>query len=402
MIDIYAASVIAFFVALGIAIWRDRKNIEFKYVLLIRRSKRGKKFIEKVAKSYRKFWKIFATMGVLICFYMMFTGFSSMVLTLQLMIKKIITIPAAHFLLPILTPQPVTGPAYIGIPFWFWIIVVAVVMFPHELSHGIIMRTEKIRIKSVGLLLLLIFPGAFVDPDEKEFKKSKLISKLRVVSAGSLANFVVSFLLLVITQFFVWSLFVEPGILITDVNSTSPAGAIGLEGGMVLQEINDKKMDINYFSFYTVYGGLLFYGANATIEDVKAVSTGLLIRSELRRYNPGESITLQADGRSYELTLGQNPTNSSLPYIGISTTLSTKADATAFTILFPLLTLCILLSYGIGLFNILPIYPLDGGLIVQSLAERIMPKYSQKIVMGMTSITLILMALSFIGPLLIV
>jgi membrane-associated protease RseP (regulator of RpoE activity) len=32
-------------------------------------------------------------------------------------------------------------------------------------------RVEKIRVKSAGLLLVLVLPGAFVEPDEKQLKK---------------------------------------------------------------------------------------------------------------------------------------------------------------------------------------------------------------------------------------
>jgi len=400
--DVYLASVLVFFAVLAIVIWRDRKNIEVKYVLLMRRTKKGKKIIDRIVNISPTFWKIVGTIGVIACIYIMITSLFSIVTILDLMFKKIITVPTIQFLLPTPSAQLVKGPAFIGIPFWFWIIIVATVMFPHELMHGIMMRAEKIRIKSVGLLLLLIFPGAFVDPYEKEFKKTKLISKLRIVAGGSFANFLTAFFLLCLTALAIWPAFVGHGLVITSVNSTAPAGNIGLKNGMVLQKINDKNIDVSYFDFFGTYGGLMFFSSNMTVEDVKAVSSSLLLRSELKNYKPGENVSLTVDGSKYDITLGVNPVDSTLPYIGLNTSLNTKGYSySAFTILFPLLSLCILLNYGIGMFNILPIIPLDGGLLVEAIAEKAFPKYSKRIVEIITLITLMLIFLSFAGPFII-
>ena len=400
--DMYLASVLIFFAILAVVIWRDRKNIEVKYVLLMRRTKKGKKMIDRIVNISPKIWKIIGTIGVLVCIYVMITSLFSIVITLQLMFEKVITVPTIQFLLPTPSSQLVKGPAFIGIPFWFWIIIVATVMFPHELMHGIMMRVEKIRIKSVGLLLLLIFPGAFVDPYEKEFKKTKLMSKLRIVAGGSFANFITSFFLLYLTALAIWPAFVGPGLAITHVNSTAPAGSIGLEDGMVLQKINGKPTDVSYFDFFGTYGGLMFFSSNMTVDGIKAVSSSLLLRSQLQSYKPGENVSLTVDGKDHLITLGANPSDSALPYIGVNTTLNTKGYSySAFTILFPLLSLCILLNYGIGMFNILPILPLDGGLLVEALAEKAFPKYSKRIVEIITLATLILIFLSFVGPFII-
>jgi len=400
--DIYLISVLAFFAILAVIIWRDRKNIEVKYVLLLRRTKKGGKFIDGIVKISPRFWKVLGTIGVLVCIYVMVTSLYSIALTLDLMFKKIITVPTIQFLLPTPSSQIVKGTAFIGIPFWFWIIVVATVMFPHELMHGIMMRTEKIRIKSVGLLMLLIFPGAFVDPYEKEFKKTKFMSKLRIVAGGSFANFLTAFFLLYLTVLVIWPTFVGPGVVITSVNSTAPAGKIGLKEGMVIQKIGNKTMDATYFDFFGTYGGLMFFSSNTTVEDIKAVSSSMLLRSELKTHKPGDNVTLVVDGSKYDITLGTNPAEPELPYIGVNTILNAKDHSqSAFTVLFPLLSLCVLLTYGIGMFNILPIYPLDGGLIVEAITEKISPRYSRRIVELITFITLMLIFFSFAGPFII-
>jgi len=170
----------------------------------------------------------------------------------------------------------------------------------------------------------------------------------------------------------------------------------------VLQKINNKNMDVSYFDFFNTYGGLMFYSTNMTVEDIKIISSGIFLRSELKNYKPGENVSLLVDGKTYKLTLDKNPTDATFPYIGINTTLNANYYSySAFTILFPLLSLCILLNYGIGMFNILPIYPLDGGLMVEAITEKAFPKYSRRIVELITMITLMLIFFSFAGPFII-
>jgi len=80
----------------------------------------------------------------------------------------------------------------VTIPLWYGLIGLIVVMVVHELSHGVVARAEKLRLKSVGLVLFAVIPGAFVEPDEDELKKAPLLSRLRVYAAGSMANIVVA------------------------------------------------------------------------------------------------------------------------------------------------------------------------------------------------------------------
>lgn len=399
MVDVYTLSVIVFFIILAVAIWKDRKNIEFKYVLIMKKSKRGKNFVDKIAKMSPNFWKIFATVGLIISLAIMINSFYGIILTLQSILSGLLNIPAVQLILPIPSAQPITGPAFIGIPFWFWIIIVAIIVFPHELMHGIILRAEKIAIKSVGLLLLLVLPGAFVEPNEKEFKKARLMAKLRVAAAGSFSNFIVSFVLLYLTAYFIWPPFVDDGVVITSVNETAPAGKAGIKPGMILEEINGKEIDANFFKFNEVYSNSLLFRRNTTIDDIKARYAQSIFLDEFSKYKPGDVVTIKVGEKEQNLTLDKHYANQSFPYLGISMTMNSKPGTeTEFSILFPLLTLSILLSFAIGLFNILPIFPLDGGLLVQSLTDRFIPRYSKHLVIFITVITLSIIGLSFIGP----
>ena len=73
------------------------------------------------------------------------------------------------------------------------------VLVVHEFGHGIISRVEGVRIKSIGVLLLAVLPGAFVEPDEEDIEKSKRISKLRIFAAGSIFNLSLAAVALLLT-----------------------------------------------------------------------------------------------------------------------------------------------------------------------------------------------------------
>ena len=203
MLDIYTLSIIAFFAVVAILIYKDRKNIEFKYILFIRRTKRFRDAIDRVARVSPGFWKAFSSIGVIICFIVMAYGIIQLLGITTEIITRSITEPALQLILPSLTSAGASGPGFILIPFWFWIVVIAIILVPHELSHGIVARAEKIRLKSVGLLLLAVLPGAFVEPDEKQLGKAKPVTQLRVFAAGSFANFIVAMLTVLLIAFLV-------------------------------------------------------------------------------------------------------------------------------------------------------------------------------------------------------
>ncbi len=358
--DLYFFSVLLFFFVLGILIYKDRKNIEFKYILFLRRTKKFKKGIDKIAKKSPLFWKVIGTIAIVVCFYYMIQG------VYILLIYQ----PSLQFVLPTPTPKGSMGPGYILIPFWFWIVVVASILVPHELFHGIIARAEKIRLKSVGLLLLAIFPGAFVEPDEKQIKKAGLLTKLRIFSAGSFANFVVSFAIFYLTSYLIWPLCTTQGILLLNVTSSSPAEIAGLKGGMVITEVNGKPI-IPTYTEYLSGRGYLF--------------------DELGNVKPNQTIILKADGKLYDVKLAYNKTTNST-YMGIVYQPLLKVDSEFFLgVLIPLLTMISIFSFAVGVVNILPIYPLDGGLLIQAITEKYVKKWSEAIVKTITFFIVFLM-----------
>jgi membrane-associated protease RseP (regulator of RpoE activity) len=367
MIDPYSLSVILFFVILGILIYRDRKNIEIKYILVIKRTKRFRDIIDKIARKSLLFWKIVGTVAIVICLFYMIQGIY-ILFTIQ---------PAVQFVLPTPSATGSSGPGYILIPFWFWIITIFTILVPHELFHGIMARAEKIKLKSVGLLLLAIFPGAFVEPDEKELKKAKILTKLRIFSMGSFANFLVSFLIFYLTLYLIWPSSISPGIKLLNVTQGTPADLAGLKAGMILTEVNGRKITPTYAEY---------------------LNGSTYLFDEIGNAKPNETVVIRSDGNSYNVKLGFNEKTNST-YMGITYTPLFKIDPEFFLgVLIPLLTMISLFSLAVGIVNILPIYPLDGGLIVQAITDRFAKKKSKQIVRAITYLVLIILVYSFFKP----
>lgn len=392
MIDLYTLSVVVFFAFLGILIYRDRKNIDFKYILFMRRTKRFTNIIDRIARISPSFWKIVGSIAVVICSVAMVYGTYVMIQTAYLVYTGVITQPGLQIALPIPSSQMAVGPGYIGIPFWFWIITVAIILIPHEAFHGVIARAQKIKLKNVGLLLLAIFPGAFVEPDEKQVKKSKLITKLRIFAAGTFINMIIGLLVILLAQYLLWAPNIN-GIIITNVNQTSPAGYLGIKPGTIIESINGTKLTMGFSN----YAFLVLMIPNSNAENITSVMSSLIVFQTLSNYKIGDVVNLKTNNGNYNLTLGTHPEIKNFPYIGIGSQVNAK-DPSMFLVTFPLLGMIASLSIFVGIFNILPIYPLDGGLMVEAVADKYAKKKSKKIVRAITYIMLIILIYGLIGP----
>jgi membrane-associated protease RseP (regulator of RpoE activity) len=404
MFDVYFWSVAAFFAVLVALIYRDRKNLEFhKFrnvpVMVMKKTTRGKKLLDRVALSsptVTKIWNVLATISILVAFAAMVYGMYMITLSAYYVLIGEIDVPAVQFVLPIPQSQPITGMGFIGVPFWFWILIIPFVLFPHEFAHGVIARANGIRIKTVGLIQLLIWPGGFVEPDERQIKRSSLMKQLRIFCIGSIANITISVVIISLAHYLLWPAFIPEGILLTDVVEGSGAEAAGLKPGMVIQEIAGSEINVDYGDFSLIYNVLLFRG-NITTDNFKGLSTSVEIRRALIDTEPGQTIAIRADNSVRQLTLSGRPENASLPFIGIEATIVTKND-TMIEFTFPLIWWLTNIALLVALFNILPIYPLDGGLMVEAIAKRLNKKYAKKITMGITLLVTAVLVFSFIWP----
>ncbi|MBU3904824.1 MAG: site-2 protease family protein [Nanoarchaeota archaeon] len=425
MLDLYFVSVIAFFIILGLVIFADRKKIEIKsYVIFMRRTKRFRILIDEIAQFWPGFWKTIGTFGIIVCFLYMLLGTGFLINSSYNIAAGLVDKPTISLVLPTPFSQASIGPGYMSFPFWSWFLIILMILIPHELSHGILSRTEKIKLKSVGLLLLvlspialfitglygliagaltleslmvalfLILPGAFVEPDEKQLKKAKTITRLRVFAGGSAANIFVGLTVFMITAFILWPAMISPGVDIFYVNQSSPASNAGLTNGTIITHINNIPVSVSYCEYNN--GGI-----NAFLPYMCKSGSGYFVE-EIGQAKIGDNIQMRSDEKTYDILVKAVEVDGiEYPFVGILYKPIIKNGDPGF--LFSLISFMSLLwifSFAVAIFNILPIYPLDGGLMVETIIERFNKKSAKKIARAISLIVLLILLYNFFGPLL--
>lgn len=326
----------------------DKIGVEMSFPVIMWRTKRLRGFIDKIASLFSRFWKYFMNIGILVSVICMVI----MAVTLIYSLTMIMDTPSVSLILP---GVEVPG-SPIFIPFFYGFIALATVIVVHEFSHGILARVEKINIKSIGLLLFAILPGAFVEPDEEDMAKLSPLSKLRIYVAGSIGNLslaaIAMILMLISTSFIIPLCFHEDGVEITRIVSDSPADGY-LKSGMIIKSINNHS-----FNNSNSYMGIV---------------------SNLK---PNTPINIGTDQGNFTIISSKNPTNTSRGYMGIQAQnhylLNNKFNNQVYSSLFwiilqlPQLFIWIaFLNLAVGTFNLLPMKPLDGGYIFEILMSYI-------------------------------
>ena len=378
-------SVLVFFGVMAILVYLDRKNIEFKYGLVIRRTKKGKKMIYKFGKKHRKKLQILGNIGVIVCIVASIIGiFYLFRSSYSILFKPEEAQQEVKLVLPSVGKMELPGFVW-GVPFWYWIIAVFVVLFVHEPMHALLVRAEKIRIKSFGLLLLVALPGAFVDPDDKQIKKVSTIKKLRIFAAGSFGNLIAAgiiMLLILGSNFLIDSIMSGEGIIFENTIEDTGAQEAGLEG--VIIGINNKEIK-NILDF------------TESIEDVK----------------PEDVIDVKTTEGNFRVKTIPHPDDPERPFIGISkpqTLFVYKSllegygivsERILYTIswILGLFGWVFTLNVGIGVFNLFPIKPLDGGLMLEEIVKYFYKgKNVNYIVNGISFVIFGLVLINLFGP----
>ena len=356
-----------------VGIFREKLSnhgVELSFPVIMWKTQRLRGLISRINNLSPKFWRWFMNIGIIVAFGAMIFITWTLVSTLP----SVLETPSVSIIIP---GVEMPGSA-IYVPFVYGIIALMTVLVVHEFSHGVQAVGEKISIKSIGLLLFAIIPGAFVEPDEDELKAAKRISKLRVYAAGSVANIslaVIAILLVSLVSVGIPHYFAEDGIEIGRVVGDSPSDGI-LKEGMVLQSIDNQKI-------------------NDSRSYVDVVSS----------FKPGDNITVQTDQGSYSITLGKNPNNDSVGFFGIQANKHFKMVDDSLGplpwILFELLELfqwVFMLNLGIGLFNLLPMKPLDGGYMLEILLSyKLSENHYKPIVNALSAVMAMIIVFSIVA-----
>ncbi|TFF85488.1 MAG: hypothetical protein EU551_03925 [Promethearchaeota archaeon] len=163
----------------------QKKGIEVGPITLIAKTQKLNSFINRIARKFPRFWKVFFYIGII--FGYIGLGFVMYYLTVNL-IQLIINPQVTNVVAPL-----IPGVTVYGQPLLYVLIAIGVIAVSHEFAHGIAARLDKVKLKSVGIMVLAVFFAAFVEIDEHSITKRKKLGRLSVFAAGSFANFVVGF-----------------------------------------------------------------------------------------------------------------------------------------------------------------------------------------------------------------
>jgi membrane-associated protease RseP (regulator of RpoE activity) len=270
------------------------------------------------------------------------------------------TLPGAKLILPGITIPLVEG-----------LIALFTVLIVHESAHGFVMRAQGLRTKSTGLLLWVVIPGAFVEQDEKQLGRASLMKRLRVYGAGSFANLVFAILCLGIILALISP---KPGVYVYGIDVGGPAEN-KLWLGAQLIEIDNVPIN-SYEDYSNVVEGIV-PGENITIltNENKLITItaaenyrdniGILPIAATSRWEFANPLIVAAvaaeDLVGYRPTIHPYVYNSVIPWEGIT-----------------ILKWIFMLNFGIGLVNLLPAVPLDGGYMLRGLIEKRVKKETAK------------------------
>jgi len=241
----------------------------------------------------------------------------------------------------------------------YFLLSIPIVLVVHEGAHGIVASLEKIRIKTGGFAIFIALFAGFVEPDEKEFDNAKKISRLRVIGAGATANVIFAFALgaiLLTNPLFAMILpdpllewfYDEPdGVLILSIIEGSGAEKAGLQKDDVITGIEGVPI-ITPLDFQKV--------------DLK----------------PGETVTVTVnrDGQQLEfpVEIMPSPDDPDKGLVGIMRDNAFNKPVYNFIEWDPQVSMFLLwlwmISFFIGIINMLPLPILDGGKFIYTIIEK--------------------------------
>ncbi len=216
-----------------------KHSISFYGPALMWRTEKGIQFLKNRAKHIR-FWKIYGNIGIIFCFITMVLMTLLMIITAWLVFgftpAQRNALPGPELALVIPGINPILPLEFLG----YVLLGLIVAIIVHEFSHGILALADKIKVKSLGILYLIVPIGAFCEPDDEEVKKARILSRMRIYAAGPTANFVVVLLSILLFSGVCMSA-VQPiseGAIIFTVDTHSPASQIGLRTGVIITSLN--------------------------------------------------------------------------------------------------------------------------------------------------------------------
>ena len=241
----------------------------------------------------------------------------------------------------------------------YFLLSIPIVLVMHEGAHGIVAALEKIKIKTGGFAIFIALFAGFVEPDEKQFDNAKKISRLRVIGAGATSNVIFAFALgailltnplfaLILPEpFLEWFYDTPDGVGIISIIEGSGAEKAGLQKNDVIIEIEGVPI-ITPLDFQKV--------------DLK----------------PGETVTVtvKRDGQQLQVPVEimSSPDDPDKGLVGIMRDNAFYKPVYNFIEWDPQVSMFLLwlwmISFFIGIINMLPLPILDGGKFIYTIIDK--------------------------------
>jgi len=320
----------------------ERRGVEVKPLYLTVKTKRFKDFMIRTATRHPSLWKAYGNLGIAASF----VEIALAAYMLGINLYNFAYAPkSATPIVPVL-PGVTISLAW----FPYLLIAIGIAVTIHEAAHAVTASAEKIEVKSSGIVVAPITFGAFVEPDEEQFEKACLLSRLRVLASGSFTNALAGLLtFLLLTAL----LAPQTGVLVTRVRSDGPAAIAGMRDWDVIYAIN-ASLTPDYPS----------------------------MRAILASLRPGNTVILDTSRGMLQVVTVPSPENSSVAYLGITSLVNYRYHplrigefSTRFTYYLGLvLDWVYLIMVNLAIFNMLPLYPLDGDGFVYSILRSKLKK----------------------------
>ena len=415
---------IGFVLFVGLFLYFNKKNLKKDGLLFLYRAKWGIKLIKKVGEKYQKTLKFLSYVSVGLGYILMAGGIYLVGKIVYIYcfypnVVRAIKVPPMMPLIPYL-PQMFKIDFLPDFYFTYWIVILAIVAISHEFAHGIFAVYNKLKIKKTGFgffpYFFPIFLAAFVEFDEKAMEKKNKLSQMAILAAGTFANVLVAIFFFIIMFVFFSAAFAPAGIqfnsyayeavslsAILSVNNVSFGNATYENLASLLNNESSNLIKTSEENYVGIRGVLEDENSILLYHDYPAIKAGLKgaiieiqgekvtdwkqFGKELYKNSPGEIINLKTNYNDeileYNLVLGENPANSSVPCLGvgyekyessglmaklISALGSFKQDNIYYEskwngseFIFNLLWWLILISISVAFVNMLPVGIFDGG-----------------------------------------
>lgn len=371
-------------------LWEDRITF-YGPIMAIKTNRIG--FFDKFI-AFRTFFRLYGTAGV------------AAVIIVSVFITVMLFISVRYTLLVQPEPTGIYKPQnilllpgineYVPSTLAVWLAFIITIAV-HEFGHAILCRVENIKVKTMGVLVAVIPIGFFVEPDEEQLDRTRGMAKIRMFGAGITNNLVVGFSCFIILILCMGLVVPISQPIIHGVYKDYPAAIAGIPPGSIVTAVNGipvtSRADVSTILNTTRPGSLL----TLTVEkdsvsrdypltlsawpgDIPDRTSGFMGVE----YYDGSAVMGVITGMLspvgfFQFLIVPFASDSGVQFLRILA--FETPDTTYYQVPFEgfwgvihLLFWCAWINLNVGIFNAIPMIPLDGGYIFKEGVDRLLDR----------------------------